>query len=210
MTFGGSDGDRGSDRGPVEDLRHHARAGVLEHRDTAGRGARLPGSERRGEDHDAPPAAGADRRDIGTGGDLRRRLSGRSRRGASTRRVRAGRGQPVALADGRGDAASVGSRPRARRRHVPGPADRSVRVRPVEEGSCVLQGQSTEADPHRGSDDQGRSAAPRRADERPRPAHGAGVPRMRGRCPRAWPNGVPVVPHLVGGRGALRPDRDPA
>ena len=61
-----------------------------------------------------------------------------------------------------------------------------------------------------GSDDQGRSAAPRRADERPRPADGAGVPRVRGRCPRAWPDGVPVVPHPVGGRGALRPGRDPA
>ena len=56
----------------------------------------------------------------------------------------------------------------------------------------------------------GRPADPRRADDGPRPADGAGLPGVRRRGARPRPDGLPVVAHPQRGRGALRPGRDPA
>ena len=119
------------------------------------------------------------RRDGGSGGDLRRGLPDRSGRGTPKGGVRARRGEPMALAHGDRDAASARPGVREGRHGVPGPADRTVRVRPVEEGAGVLQGQPPEAHPHRRPHDAGRPPAPRRADQRSGPADGAGLPRMR-------------------------------
>ena len=59
-------------------------------------------------------------------------------------------------------------------------------------------------------DDPARPARPRRADQRARPADGAGVPPLRPRGTRAGPDGLPVLAHPERGRGAVRPGRDPA
>ncbi len=55
-----------------------------------------------------------------------------------------------------------------------------------------------------------RAAPPRRADLRPRPADGAGVPPLRAGSPRPRSDGVPVVTHPERGRSAVRPGGDPA
>ena len=55
-----------------------------------------------------------------------------------------------------------------------------------------------------------RPADPRRAHQRPGPAHGGRVPRHRARGQGARPDGVPVLAHPQRGRGALRPRRHPA
>ena len=81
---------------------------------------------------------------------------------------------------------------------------------PSQEGARLLEGQPAEADPDRRADDAGRPAAARRADERARPADGAGVPRLRRRGARARTDGVPLLAHPERGRGAVRPGRDPA
>src|SRR6516165_3058565 len=55
-----------------------------------------------------------------------------------------------------------------------------------------------------------RPADPRRADDRPGPVDGAGVPRGRPRGEAARPDRLPLLAHPQRGRGALRPGGDPA
>src|SRR5207247_11453155 len=66
----------------------------------------------------------------------------------------------------------------------PGPqaqagADRAVRPGPGEEGAGVLQGQPAEGGADRRPGQRRRAADPGRADGRPRPPDGGGLPRVR-------------------------------
>ena len=70
-----------------------------------GRGARLPRPERRGQDDDDPVPARDDPGDVRAGRDLRRRRAGAPGRGTPAAGLRARRGEPLAGADRRGDAA---------------------------------------------------------------------------------------------------------
>ena len=110
------------------------------------------------------------------GGDLRAGLPAPGGRGAPAAGLRAGRGEPVAVADRGRDAAPARPGPGPGRRGLPRRADRAVRPRPVQEGAGLLQGQPAEGAAHRRADDPARSAGAGRADQRARPADGAGVP----------------------------------
>ena len=98
-----------------------------------------------------------------------------------------------------------GTTDKAAYRATQGPALRGVPVRSAQEGALVLEGQPAEGRAHRRVRDAGRAVPVRRADQRPRPAHGADVqpggrPDRRRRLDRAA-----VQPHPLRGRGALRP-----
>ena len=85
----------------------------------------------------------------------------------------------MALADRRGDAAPPRPGAGASGRRLPGRAHRAVQARPVQEGPRLLEGQPAEAGAYRGLDVPPRPAGTRRADQRARPADGAGVPPRR-------------------------------
>ena len=64
------------------------------------------------------------------------------------------------------------------------PSCSSVRARPDQEGAQLLQGQPAEGRPGRRAGLRRRAAGPRRADLRPGPDHGVGLPDVRRRVPR--------------------------
>ena len=120
------------------------------------------------------------------------------------------RGEPVAVADGRRGAAVPRAAPRLRRRRLPGRARRAVRARPRQEDPGLQPRQPPEGPAHRRVRQPGRPPAARRADDRARPADGAGLPGLRARGPRPGADGAAVVAHPERGRGGLRSGGDAA
>ena len=171
------------DRGPGQAVRRRRRPGRARPRGGRGGGGRLPGPERGREDHHAPAPARADPPDRRPGVPLRPGLPEPARRGPPPARLRAGRGQPLAVADRGGDAPPAGPGPGPCRRRLPGRAGPPVRPRPHQEGACLLEGQPAEAGPDRRAHGPSRPAAARRAHQRPRPPDGAGLPALHPRGP---------------------------
>ena len=124
--------------------------------------------------------------------------------------VRRRRDQLVALADRCRDAAPAGPGAGLGRSRVPGRAGRAVRLRPVQEGAQLLQGQPAEARPDHRAGQPRRHPAAGRADQRPGPADGTRVPRVRAGGEGRRAGRVLVLAHPQRGRGAVRPGRDPA
>ena len=125
-------------------------------------------------------------------------------------RLRAQRGEPVALADGRRGAPVPGAAARLRRHRLPRRARPALRARPRQEDPRLQPRQPAEGPAHRRVRQSGGPAAARRADDRARPADGAGLPSVRARGGRPGPDGAAVVPHPERGRGGLRSGGDAA
>ena len=81
---------------------------------------------------------------------------------------------------------------------------RSLRPRPAQEGADLFEGQPPEGRAYLRAGLGCRTAAPRRTDRRPRPAHGSGVPGLHQGREGGGPNGAAVEPHPRPGRGAGR------
>ena len=77
--------------------------------------------------------------------------------------------------------------------------DPPLRSRRLQEGSRLLEGESSEADPRCRPDDASRSPRPGRADQWPRPVDGTGVSSLRPRGARARSDDLPVLAHLERG-----------
>ena len=177
----------------------------------AGRGVRLPRSERRGQDDDDPAAARAAPADRGPGASCSASTRGATRSTAH-RRVAYVAGEPSLWPSLTGAetleflARLRGGTDRAYRDVLVErfQLDASKKVRALSKGNR----QKVAAD--RGARQPGRPAAARRADERARPADGGRVSRVGARGQGARPDGLPVVAHPQRGRGAVRPGRHPA
>ena len=78
-----------------------------------------------------------------------------------------------------------------------------------QEDPGAVEGQPPEGAADRGARHPRRAAAARRADQRPRPADGGRLPRLRQRGQATRPDGVPLLAHPQRGRGAVRPRRHP-
>ena len=187
--------------------RVHALRGLdLDVPDRSGHG--VPRPERLGQVHDDPHPARAAARRRRPGERAGRRPVGRRGPAAPLDRLRAGRRHAVAQPHRRrGDRHPV---PAVRLARPAAQADdaRAVRARPDQEGPRLLQGQPAEGRPRRRARLARRAAAARRADLRPRPAHGGGVHRVDPRGQGRGPLGAAVQPHLRRGREAGRPGDD--
>ena len=146
-----------------------------------GRGRRLPRAQRRRQDDHHPAPARSHPPDQGARRDLRARLPEPGRRGAPPAGLRRRRGQPVALAAPAPRPSTCSAACRAGRSRLSRRAHRPLRPRSLQEGPRLLQGQPPEGAPDRRPHDARRPAPLRRADERARPAHGAGLPSLRRR-----------------------------
>ena len=189
----------------TQEFREHGRPGRPRPHRHHRRGARLPRPQRVGQvdddPHPARPAARRRRRRPGA----RRRPVERRRDVAPAARLRARRRDDVAHPHRR-----RGHRlPRAAaRRPRPGQTRLiagALRPGPNQEGSGLFQGQPAEGCPRRSTRLRRRPAAARRTHRWPGPPHGASLPRLHRRGPRARSHRAAVQPHPVRGGGALRP-----
>ena len=201
----GGDGERYQHRGPDQAFRARGRPRRADHRGRSGRGHGVSGPERGGQDHDHPPAARPVAPQRRPGRRVRPRHPAPDRRGASPARLRPGRGQSVAAAHRGRDPACARPDPGAGRHRLPRRAGGALRARPLHEGTGLLEGQPPEGGADRRAHDTGRPADPRRADLGARPAHGAGLPRLRARGQGARAKRVPVLAHSERGGGPVRP-----
>jgi hypothetical protein len=189
-----------------QDVRAHARARRARP-DCADRGStRLPRSQRLGEDHHHPDPARAAAGRCRLRSAARRRPVARHHDTAPPIGVRARRRDPVAQLDRRRCHRPARPAPRRAQQAAPRRAARALRSRPAQEGSRVLQGQPAEGGAGRRPRLRCGAAHPRRADVRPRPVHGRGLPPgdPRGAAARR-PYGPALQPHPLRGGGAVRP-----
>ena len=124
-------------------------------------------------------------------------------------RLRRRRAVSVAGADQRGDVRVPRAPARRHRRGLPRRARGALPAGHPQEDQGAVEGQPPEGAADRGARHARRSAAARRADERPRPADGDGLPRVRPRGEGARADDLPLLAHPRGGRGAVRSCRDP-
>ena len=185
---------------PVEGLWRRARALRPRPRGRARRDLRLPRPERRRQVDDDAAAARPDRADRGVGDGAGARQPRGEPRDPAPGRVPARRLRALSEAHRRGDARLPG---RAARRRRPARARRAggaLRRAARPAGARALDGEPAEARADPGVHARARAADPRRADRRPRSAGPAELPRAARRGRRAGADGVPLLPHAVGGR----------
>ena len=162
-----------------------------------GRGARLPRAQRRGQDHDDPAAARPAAPDDGPGRDLRAR---RQRRAVEAHRRLAYVPGETNLWPG-----LTGEETLHLLGRVHGAVDAAYRDVLVERFSfdpskkvrAYSKGNRQKLLLIAALMSPARPADPRRADERSRPAHGAGVPAVRGRGARAEGQTVFLSSHIL-------------
>ena len=170
-----------------------------------GESPRLAGPERRRQDDDHPRAARPAARRLGRGPAARRRPLARRGAPASPPGLRARRGDPVAEPHRRRGDRPARAAARRPRREAPRRPAGALRARPDQEGARLLQGQPAEGRARGRALVGRRAAAARRADRRPRPADGRGVPRVPRRAARPGTHRAALEPHPLRGGGARRP-----